>query len=298
MSVHEPARAPRVLRLPSRGTLLVSTDLQGSLRDWERLLMHFHTAEEATGGEAVLVLTGDLVHGPDDETYANWPEPLGTKYRDESVALVEAFLREQQRAPGRVHCLLGNHDHAHIGGPVTSKFYLDEAAALESRLDVAGVERLKATIRGFPLVAVAPCGVVLLHGSPSAEISGPQDIEALKTDGFEEMHYSDFLRVPVLGPLLWSRMARLEEAERFVIALGGSVAIFGHDIVREGYAKDDARQLCVSTSFGCLDENKVYVQLDLGATYSSTADLREGVELLKLYQPLTPTLSPGEEGAS
>ena len=59
------AQSSRILRLPDKGTLVVSTDLQGNLRDFTTLLGHFHAAEEAAKGEAHLVLTGDLVHGPD-----------------------------------------------------------------------------------------------------------------------------------------------------------------------------------------------------------------------------------------
>lgn len=269
----------RVLRLPDRGRLLVSTDLQGNLGDFralERLLL-------AAGDEAVLVLTGDLVHGPDDETYEDWPAMLGTRYRDESPALVDAFLDLQARCPNRVHCLLGNHDHAHIGGPVTAKFHSDEAAALERRLDTAGVVRLRQTLRGFPLVAVAPCGVVLLHGAPSAHIEGPASFEAVRLEGYEGQSFQQFINVPVLGPLLWSRKATEAQAERFVRSLGGEVAVFGHDIVREGWAKDGARQLCLSTSFGLLDERKTYLELDLGKRYQSVEDFRDGVELRRLH---------------
>src|ERR1700690_4379399 len=147
---------PRVLRLPAQGRLLVSTDLQGNLRDFEQLALHFRAA----GPDAYLVLTGDLVHGPDPETADRWPEHLGTAYRDETPALIDAFIAEQTRAPGRVHCLLGNHDHAHIGGPVTSKFHDDEAQVLEARLGRTKAKLLRVLIQSFPLVAIAPCGAV------------------------------------------------------------------------------------------------------------------------------------------
>jgi hypothetical protein len=270
--------APRVLRLPERGTLLVATDLQGNLGDFRRLEAHFLAA----GDDAWLVLTGDLVHGPDEETADHWPDFLGTPYRDESPALLDAFRGLQARAPGRVHCLLGNHDHGHIGGPATYKFHDDEVAALEARLDEVALQRLKETLADFPLVAVAPCGVVLLHAAPSANLESPEELEALRLDGYRDMHIMDFARVPILGPLLWSRLAKDHEAERFVRALGGEVAIYGHDIVREGYAKDGPRQLCVSTSFGCVDEVKTYVQVDLAARYRSVDDFRDGVELRRL----------------
>lgn len=270
----------KVLQLPARGKLLVCTDLQGNLGDFEQMVRHFRAA----GDDAVLVLTGDLVHGPDAETVRAWPEHLGTPYTDDSPALLEAFLAEQARAPGRVHCLLGNHDHAHIGGPVTKKFHPDERAALEARIDPAGVERLRATIRAFPLAAVAPCGAVLSHAAPSAPISSPTDLEGLEVDGYEDWDFRDFIECnAVLAPLLWSRMATAAQAQRFVRALGGTIAIYGHDVVREGWAADSDEQLCVSTSFGCLDARKVYVELDLAARYEKVSQLREGHELKRLY---------------
>jgi hypothetical protein len=269
----------RVLTLPDRGRLLVGTDLQGNLGDFRQLMKHF----EATP-DAWLVLTGDLVHGPDEATCARWPLHLGTPYRDESPALVEAFLEAQRRYPGRVHCLLGNHDHAHIGGPVTAKFYDDEGAALEARLDTAGVARLRGLIAGFPLLAVAPCGAVMLHAAPSAALESREQLEALKLDGYDTWHFTNFLTVPVLGALLWSRMAKPEESRRFLKAVGGTVALFGHDVVREGYVRDADDQLCFSTSFGLLDRDKVYVELDLSARYSDAHALREGREILKLWR--------------
>ena len=267
------------LRLPDRGRLLVGTDLQGNLGDFVQLLKHF----EARGPDAWLVLTGDLVHGPDDDTYDHWPEHLGTRYRDESPKLVDAFLAAQARHPGRVHCLLGNHDHAHIGGPATAKFHDDERLALEARLDPAAKRRLVELIRTFPLVASAPCGAVLLHAAPSAQLDSLEQLEALQLDGFEAWHFSDFLTVPVLGALLWSRMAKPEQSRRFLAPFSGTVALYGHDIVREGYAREGDDQLCFSTSFGLLDRNKVYVELDLQARYTDVHALREGREILKLW---------------
>lgn len=269
----------RVLRLPARGRLLVSSDLQGNLGDFRALERHFRAAPEGT----VLVITGDLVHGPDEDTLRDWPAALGTPYRDESFALVEAFLELQAEFPGQVHCLMGNHDHAHVGGPVTAKFHEDEAAALEATLDATQVAQLKEAIRQFPLVAVAPCGVALVHAAPSADLSGPEDLEQVAIEGYRELSFVDFLDVPVMGPLLWSRMATDAEAERFVMALGAEVAVFGHDIVREGWAKDGPRQLCLSTSFGLFDEHKTYLELDLAGHYASTDDFHVGQELKPLY---------------
>src|SRR5690606_13745563 len=53
----------RVLRLPDHGRLIVCTDLQGCLRDYRRVVEIFEQAH-AELGDAHLLFTGDLVHGP------------------------------------------------------------------------------------------------------------------------------------------------------------------------------------------------------------------------------------------
>ena len=49
-----------VLQLPAHGTLVIGTDLQGNLRDFERLHTHF----AALGSDAHLVLTGTSCTAP------------------------------------------------------------------------------------------------------------------------------------------------------------------------------------------------------------------------------------------
>ena len=268
-----------VLRLPATGTLVIGTDLQGNLRDFQRLHRHFETL----GDHAHLVLTGDLVHGPDEATVAQWPDFLGTPYVDESPALIEAFAAAQVKAPGRVHCLMGNHDHSHLGGPVVQKFHHDEAANLETRLGPDGSSRWRALAGGFPLVAIAPCGVVMTHAAPGLALESVDQLEGVPWDLHAGDSIETFCKRPVLGALLWARSAKDEVVAQFLRVLGGTVAVFGHDVVREGFARDGVQQVCVSTSFGLLDDLKVFVQVDLAGKYTNAEALREGVELKKLY---------------
>ncbi len=238
---------------------------------------------EAAPEDTVLIFTGDLVHGPDEETERNWPDYLGTPYRDESPEVVRAFLEARERYPGRVHCLLGNHEHAHVGGPRTAKFHQDEAQVLEDRMGPGPTAEMRTLFTQLPLVAVAPNGVVLLHAAPSAQLKGPEELEKVELEGYAHMGIEEFLQVPVLGPTLWSRMARPEQSRAFLEALGGRIAIYGHDVVREGYERVGDDQLCVSTSFALFDKDKVYVELELARTYPDVHALRDGIELKKLY---------------
>lgn len=272
----------QVLHLPDHGRLLVATDLQGNLRDYERMEQLFRAAVIETEGDAHLLFTGDLIHGP-HIPLEEWPDYLGEYYVDESPAVVDRFDALRRRFPGHVHAILGNHEHGHIGGPHTAKFAPDEVELLEAIVGPDGSRRLQEVFRGLPLVAVAPCGIVFTHGAPAADIRSLADIEAASLDGWEDGSPLDILSAPVVGPILWARSASPEAARRFVRALGGRVSIYGHDVIPEGYERIGDEQMIVSTSFGLEDRYKVYLDLDLSARYLTVHDLRDGVEILPLY---------------
>lgn len=281
----------RVLRLPDRGRLIVCTDLQGCLRDFHRIVEIFDEAMAETG-DAHLLFTGDLIHGPHlDEL--DWPDFLGEYYRDASGELIDELAVMMLRHPGRVHALVGNHEHGHIGGPHTAKFAADEVAVLEHLLGPTASERMRSVLRDFALVAVAPCGAVFTHGAPAATIESIADIEAARLDGFELGSPIDILDTPVIGPILWARSAEPDVAARFVKALGGTFCIYGHDVIPEGFEIVGDEQIVVSTSFGVFDSNKVYVQLDLAARYASVHALRVGQEILPLYPEAAHVRSTG-----
>jgi hypothetical protein len=275
----------KVARLPERGTLLVSTDLQGNFGDYLALKRLYEREAEA-GREPVLLFCGDLVHGPGPifADPSRWPDYLGTFYRDESVQLLLDYERWREQAC--TVALLGNHEHAHIGGPVVSKFHVDEAAVLDDALG-PHIGRVHAMLRSFPLIAVAPCGAVFTHGAPRATEPTLEAFERLRYDGYEDMGVIDMYDQGTLGALLWARAAEPEHARALLRVAHGGVARgfvgFGHDVVRDGYEKVGAEQICVSTSFGCDDRNKTYLRLDLSREYRSVHDLREGEEILRLY---------------
>jgi len=275
-----------VLRLPPQGRLLVCTDLHGNACDFLRMEQLFVGARERFG-EVYLLFTGDLIHGPSYQRQ-NWPDYLGDFYEDRSAEIVEHFIRLQQTYPARVHGLLGNHEHSHVGGPHTPKFWLDETDHLEQTIGTAKTKRLITLFRTFPMLALTECGVVVTHAAPDVQISSLADITSLRYEGHETMDFTRPKAMPLIGQLLWSRSCSAEVAREFLHAVGGGnktyrVVVFGHDIVRSGYARNGAEQLQVSTSFGLKQSKKVYLHLDLSAKYASSADFVPGREILPLY---------------
>ncbi len=252
----------------------MATDLQGNVGDFLRVEAVFEEALGAPGG-AVLVVTGDLVHGPEiDER--DWPDYLGTFYRGDSKEVLERAFELQQRHPGRVHYLLGNHEHAHVGGPVVSKFFPDEARRLEDLLGPAETSLVRDWISSWPFIAVAPlAGLCMLHAAPHARIESAAEVERLPLDGFFDVPLEEMATRGALGALLWARTTTTERGNEFLRALDPRlrVAVYGHDVVRTGFAIDREPLLCVSTSFGCFDGDKLYLSWDLSDRAASAADV-------------------------
>lgn len=277
----------RIINLPDHGRLIVATDLQGCLRDYYRVVEVFQAARSIYKGDAHLLFTGDLIHGPHLDR-DQWPDFLGEFYRDASAEVMEEFMGLSQRYPGRVHALLGNHEHAHVGGPHTAKFALDEVELLESIVGPEGAARLHEIIHTFALVARAPCGAVFTHGAPAAQIKSIRDIETADLSGKQFGSPIDLLDDPVIGKILWARSAEPSAAKKFLKAMEGTFCIFGHDVIPTGFECIGEEQMVVSTSFGVRDAHKVYISLDLGAKYASVRDLRVGHEILPLYPLIAP----------
>jgi len=80
--------------------------------------------------------------------------------------------------------------------------------------------------------------------------------------------------------------------------VNSSIAIYGHDVIPEGFETIGDAQMVVSTSFGVFDANKVYVSIDLAGKYRVVRDLRIGHEILPLYPDKAPARLGGRAQAS
>jgi len=267
------------------------------MRDFQRMVQIFEEALLTYGGDAHLLFTGDLIHGPHIDP-EDWPDFLGEYYRDASGEVMIAYAGLAAQYPGRVHALLGNHEHGHIGGPHTAKFAADEVALLEQILGPTGTARMRGIIHTFALAAVSKCGAVFTHGAPAAVVDSIADLEAADLSGAAYASPLDVLDTPVVGKILWARSATGAEARRFLRALNGTMAIYGHDVVPEGYECVGDEQMVVSTSFGVYDTNKIYLSLDLAHRYRGVTELRIGHEILPLYPDKAPARLGGKARAS
>ena len=268
----------RVLVFPDQGKLLVGSDLHGNKKDYLQL-MEIFSKEADSGKEIYLLWLGDLIHGPQrpEKDFA---------YSDESDFILEHFLRMKKNFPDQLFSLMGNHEHGHVGGPHTSKFCEDEVKEMSRKAGEKYWTQL-ALMKSFPLLALTPAGITFTHGAPSESVGSLQDILEASYSGHTHREINEMYSVPVLD-LLWMRGCTEKTAKHFLRrvkypGLENRLAVYGHDIIREGFERENPHSLVLSTSFGVEEKHKTYLDLDLSRSYHSTLDIREGIELKKLY---------------
>lgn len=281
----------KLLRLPDRGRLLVSADLHGNIRDFLAIVAHF----ESLGSDGHLLFLGDLLHGPyvPLDSWGAHAVLRGRPYRDQSPALLLGVTELMARYPGRVFVLLGNHEHAHIGGPRTALFARDEAAMLEQRIGIENSSWLAQLLDALPIWAVTSTGLLFSHAAPGALL---RDLSEL-----EQIDYRHYTPPPLgtldavagngvrpdaaalLGQLLWTPSLSPIRARQVLDSLGLSLALYGHSVIPAGYQCIGTQQLILSSSFGMEDAHKKLLCLDLAQHYRSVSALRSGYEILPLY---------------
>jgi hypothetical protein len=284
-------RYGKVLRIPAAGRLLISTDLHGNLADFERVVAAWEKRHAETG-DAYLLFTGDLIHGPCYDR-ATWPFHLGDFYEDRSGELLGALIELMKKHPKRVFSLIGNHEHSHIGGPKTRKFHKDpsETEHFEKSVGPERTAQYKEVFRSLPIAAVCGKGIVVTHGAPRVLDASFAEICTVEYAGHSSKSIPQMIEVPILGELFWARAAGTLVVRRFLKRMDlpgtkNTIVVYGHDPVREGFAKDGLEQLCFSTSFACKNTRKVYLDLDLTKEYPTVDALRPGHELVPLYPEL------------
>ncbi len=265
----------RCLHLPPLGYLLVSTDLHGSLGDYLRLESLFLRLSRGCPPEAPLrwLQLGDLVHGPDDVSRKRMPARFGDP--DDSPELIRRYAALRRRWPDRVHFVLGNHDHAHIGGLPCRKFHHDEAAFLEDRLSGEGRADLRWLLDNALLAARTSGGLLLCHAHPDDTAWSWEELDVPLPPRTQRQRR-------ILEGLLWHRGHPAEVRARLLAQVGCTMLIHGHESDTGGIFSEGPDHLC-PVIFGAFQHEKRYLLLRLDQPYDAVSALREGEQIWRLH---------------
>ncbi|MBT3220039.1 MAG: hypothetical protein HN348_13195 [Proteobacteria bacterium] len=276
---------PRHRILPNHGTLFVSTDFHGNGADFRRMrqLFESHLAQTPQTHWAIL---GDLVHAPDPQSRRDNPRLYD--FDDESWEIVRGVSELHRQYPERLHLILGNHDHGHVGGPHPRKFYWDEADHLERSLSEQQLTVLCNLFNQALIIIFAPCGIMCTHGVPSDFLCDPRDVDAISFDVRKNSVTQNALLATILRSYSQpgTNTARMLKQVGQAIGLELSVAVHGHDRDEAGWYAEHGNQL-QPVMFGAPDEEKRYLKLDLSEKYSGTDAIRDGSEILRVHAPIS-----------
>ena len=273
----------RVAWIEGPGPLFVISDLHGNLRDFLRIVSLFEQEKDAC-----LLFLGDLFHGPylTPQQWAPYTDVLNDFYYDQSAGLFRCFLHLYTKYPNRVRAILGNHEHAHVGGPRVAKFTGDEALTFESHLDVQERMTLVQHIQNWPWMVASQCGVSFTHGAPPGVTF---DQNRLRRESLYVSNPQEWSQPgnAILSELLWKRSATREVVQSFlnhlssIVSVKQNVNVFGHEPNPGGYLVVHEFLFNLSSSFAMRRLDKTYLRLDLSQTYQDALDLER--QILPLY---------------
>ncbi len=164
-----------LIELPASLTPVVLGDLHAKIDNLLKILSENGLIEGLERGDAALLLLGDEVHPEADELIEEM---------DSSVLIMDLIFKLMLHFPGRVFCLLGNHDSF---STEVMKHGVPQGLLWRKRLQALRgeeyVEQMELFYRLAPLVAVADGFVACHAGPPRAGISREALIDVRRFPG-------------------------------------------------------------------------------------------------------------------
>ena len=273
-----------------QGNLIVVSDLHGNLKDFLRIVEIF----EQDANNCLLFL-GDLFHGPylTRDEWAPYTDVLGDFYYDQSAAVFRCFKALSAKYPKRVCAILGNHEHAHVGGPKVSKFTEDEAMSFEAQLSFKERKELYDHLSAWPWMVASKCGVSFTHGAPPPTVFTQQSLEDESLLVLDPQSWVQPGRV-LLSELLWRRYSPPEDVQKFLSHLNQfspykqNLVCYGHEPSPEGYEIEHPMLFNLSSSFAMQHDDKTYLHFSLNEVYFNAYEVE--MQIKPLYNDSTRVL--------
>jgi hypothetical protein len=253
-----------VVFLPEEGSVIVTGDIHGHRRNFERIVAF---ADLANRPERHVVLQEIIHGGPADE--------FGGCL---SYKLLFDAMRYKLEFPDRVHLIMSNHDTAFICDADVMKEGKEMnrlmRMALDRRFGAASTEVKQAMVEYLlsqPLAVRCPNRVWMSHSLPSDRF-----VDNFDKGIFErEIGVEDCRRPGSVYLLTWGRGHSPASLKKMAAALDADIFILGHQEQEGGCGLGGENVLIVNSehNHGCL------VEIDLSRTYNVA-------ELLKVALPL------------
>ena len=219
-------RSGNIINLPERGKLIVSGDLHGHRRNFDKIVRF---ADLDNNPETFVVLQ-EVVHGgPEDD--------LGGCL---SYDLLFNAIKYKIQFPRQVHLILGNHDTAVICNTDVMKAGKEMNQAIKSALQRKFGQHyddidcaIKQYLLSQPLAVRCTNGIWISHSLP-----GNRFVDSFSTSIFhKKLNHTDMHRPNSVYLLTWGRRHSQKTLDKVAALLEVDVFILGHQPQETGWAK-------------------------------------------------------------
>jgi len=232
----DPYRQGNVIVLPNTGDIVVTGDLHGHKRNFERIVKFADLANNP----ARHVVLQEIIHGGEEDNYG------GCK----SYHLLFEAVKYKIEFPHRVHLLLANHDTAFISDSEVMKNGKEMNIAMKSAMirhfkeHVNTVELgLKQFLFSQPLGVRCANRIWISHSLP-----GNREVDSFDTEVLHRaLQVSDLTRPNSVYNMTWGRRHSGETLAKLAKVLDVDIFVLGHQAQISGYMRQDKNLLVLAS---------------------------------------------------
>lgn len=236
-------RRGNMVHLPAEGHLIVTGDLHGHRRNFERIVAFADLANQPDRH----VILQEIIHGGPEDS-----EGGCLSYR-----LLFDVVRYKVSFPDRVHVIMGNHDTAYINNSDVMKDGREMnramCAALDREFPRCGAE-IKLAMKRFlfsqPLAARCESRIWMSHSLPSDHFKEKFDPEVLH----RPLKISDLVRPGSAYLLTWGRKHSQALLDSMAKLLDTDIFVLGHQPQEQGWSRAGRNLIILASNHnhGCL----------------------------------------------
>ncbi|UCC97751.1 MAG: metallophosphoesterase [Phycisphaerales bacterium] len=236
-------RRGNVVHLPAGGNLIVTGDLHGHRRNFERIVAF---ADLANHPDRHIILQ-EIIHGGPEDSEGGCL----------SYKLLFDVVRYKVSFPDRVHVIMGNHDTSFINNSEVMKDgrEMNRAMrlALEREYPRAGAEielAIKQLLFSQPLAVRCGNRIWMSHSLPSDRFSGQFDPEVLH----RPLKINDVVRPGPAYLLTWGRKHSQALLDIMAERLDTDIFVLGHQPQEQGWSRAGRNLIILASNHnhGCL----------------------------------------------
>ncbi|HPZ99621.1 MAG TPA: hypothetical protein PLT93_15920 [Phycisphaerae bacterium] len=253
LNYEDPLRDGSLLRFANYGQVVMTGDLHGNRRNFEKLVRYCRL--ESTPVRHVLL--HEMIHS----------DPQTVDWVDRSVELLLDAAQWKVFLPEQVHFLQSNHELAQLqkheitkaGRLVTEEFERGVAEVLgDKRVDEA-LEAINAFIASFPVAARSDNGIFYAHSLPDSYQLDRFDPNCV----FAPPDRLDLSEGGMIYQLVWGRRHTPELLEKLGEAWDVRLFIIGHQPQEMGYSVQHDRLVILATN----NPHGVFLPVDCSRQY-------------------------------